>query len=225
MDPRMAAARRAMDYITDGMVVGLGSGTTMYRFVDVLSDAPPRVLLVPTSVDIEQYAARKGLADLIRYPWQVDRIDVAVDGADEVRSDGRVLIKGGGAALVREKIVDYWSRRLVVIVDESKVVDRVPANSPVPVEVVPYAWPVVARSIESEMCGEATLRRGTGKLGPVVTDNGNYIIDWRPCREVDGNTEKAIKGMPGVVDSGIFASYGGRITVVVGTANGVYLIE
>ncbi len=225
MDPRMAAAKRAMDYIADGMVVGLGSGTTMYRFVDLLSHVRPRVLLVPTSVDIEQYAARRGLADLIRYPWQVDRIDVAVDGADEVRSDGRVLIKGGGAALVREKIVDYWSRRFVVIVDESKVVDRVPTNSPVPVEVVPYAWPVVAHEIESEMCGEASLRRGTGKLGPVVTDNGNYILDWRPCNEVDDNTERAIKGIPGVVDSGIFANYGGRITVVVGTGGGVYLIE
>ncbi len=225
MDPKIAAARKAMEYVEDGMVVGLGSGTTMYRFVDLLSETRPRVLLVPTSVDIEQYAAQRGLADHIRYPWQIDRVDIAVDGADEVRSDGRVLIKGGGAALAREKVVDYWSSRLIIIVDESKVFERVPARSPVPIEVLPYAWPVVVRRIEMDMCGEASLRRGTGKLGPVVTDNGNYIVDWRPCGDVDGNTERAIKEIPGVVDSGIFATYSGKMTVIVGTARDVYLIE
>ncbi|WP_243681368.1 ribose-5-phosphate isomerase A [Vulcanisaeta souniana] len=103
-------------------------------------------------------------------------------GADEVDRN-KNLVKGGGAALTREKIVDYWARSFVVIVDESKVFDKIPAKHPIPIEVIPFAWPIVKARLE-EIGGVVNLRFGSGKRGPIVTDNGNYILDYVPKTEI-----------------------------------------
>jgi ribose 5-phosphate isomerase A len=198
-------AREAVKYVKSGMIVGLGSGTTAREFIKALAEANvDGVLLVPTSADSEVLAHEVGLGDRLRPMWAVDRIDLAVDGADEVARD-KTLLKGKGGALLREKIVDYAAERFVVLVEEHKLVERIPARNPVPVEVLPWAWRFVARHIEKKYGGTARLRTDGGKLGPVVTDNGNYIVDWVPPGPVDPSIEEELKEIPGVLESGVFA--------------------
>jgi len=116
------------------------------------------------------------------------------------------LIKGGGAALTREKVIDYWAGSFIVIVDEAKLVDRIPSKHPIPIEVIPFAWSVVKRTLETEFGGRAVLRSGNGKRGPVVTDNGNYILDYTPNSPINPTEmEVRIKEIPGVVEVGIFS--------------------
>ncbi len=204
------AAETALKYVRDGQVIGVGTGSTAMAFLTKLArlvkeGALRDVLLVPTSTEAELEIIRQGLGHLLRYPWQIDDIDIAIDGADEVDRE-KNLVKGGGGALTREKIIDYWAREFIVIVDESKFVDRIPARTPIPIEVLPYAWPIVKKRLESEYDGEANLRiAGSGKRGPVVTDNGNYIIDFKPRSPINPvKLEHELKVIPGVVEVGIF---------------------
>lgn len=220
---REAAAREALKYVRSGYVIGVGTGSTAMAFLRelhklIINGVVSNILLVPTSTETEIEITRLGLADLLRYPWQVGRVDVAIDGADEV-DRRRNLIKGGGAALTREKVIDYWAREFVVIVDESKVFDSIPSRHPIPVEVIPFAWPIVRARLE-ELGGTAELRFGSGKRGPVVTDNGNYIIDYMPRAAVDiEDLERVIKEVPGVVEVGIFS--GRRVSrVIIGRFDG-----
>ena len=220
---RETAAREALKYVRSGYVIGVGTGSTAMIFLrelhkSIINGTVSNVLLVPTSTETEIEIMKLGLANLLRYPWQVDRIDVAIDGADEV--DGRKnLIKGGGAALTREKIIDYWAREFIVIVDETKVFDSIPSKHPIPIEVIPFAWSIVRARLE-ELGGTAELRFGSGKRGPVVTDNGNYIIDYMP-RSVTNieDLERVIKEIPGVVEVGVFS--GKRVSrVIIGRIDG-----
>ncbi len=204
-----AAAKEALKYVRGGYVIGVGTGSTAMVFLRelhrlIINGIINNVLLVPTSTETEIEIVRLGgLTNLLRYPWQVDRIDVAVDGADEV-DRRKNLIKGGGAALTREKIIDYWAREFIVIIDESKVFDSIPSEHPIPIEVIPFAWSIVKARLE-ELGGTAELRFGSGKRGPVVTDNGNYIIDYMPRAVVNiEDLERTIKELPGVVEVGIF---------------------
>lgn len=200
-----------MDLVNSGDVVGLGSGSTAKAFIYELCKLVKRgslrpEALVATSVDTEIAVDECGLGHLLRPIWLIDEIDVAVDGADEVSAKDRVLLKGGGGALTREKIVDYRARRFIVLVDESKLVNAVGSRAPIPVEVLPPAWRIVGNELTRKWGGTVTLRVGTGKLGPVVTDNGNYIIDWR--FRIDDNAEdveRHVKLIPGVVENGVFA--------------------
>ncbi|WP_054841917.1 ribose-5-phosphate isomerase RpiA [Vulcanisaeta distributa] len=222
---REAAARESLKYVRDGYVVGVGTGSTAMTFLRelhrlIINGVVNNVLLVPTSTETEIEIVRLGgLANLLRYPWQVDRIDVAIDGADEV-DRRKNLIKGGGAALTREKVIDYWAREFVVIVDESKVFDSIPSKHPIPIEVIPFAWTIVKARLE-ELGGTAELRFGGGKRGgPVVTDNGNYIIDYMPRAGVNvEDLERVIKELPGVVEVGVFS--GKRVSrVIIGRVDG-----
>ncbi len=220
----MAAAKAALKYVRSGYVVGVGSGSTALMFLTELAKAIKGgelsgVRLIATSTETEYEIVRLGLGDLLRYPWQVGHIDVAVDGADEV-DRGRNLIKGGGGALTREKIIDYWASEFIVIVDESKLVDKVPSTHPIPVEVVPYAWPLVKARLEGDYGGSAELRYSSGKRGPVITDNGNYIIDYKPKSMIDPREgERIIKCIPGIVEVGLFS--GLKVTkVIVGKRDG-----
>ena len=224
MDPKLVVAKDALKYVRSGYVIGVGSGSTALMFLTELTKAIKEgklsnVKLVATSTETEYEIVKLGLSDLLRYPWQVDHIDVAIDGADEVDKD-RNLIKGGGGALTREKIIDYWASEFIVIVDESKLVNKVPSMHPIPVEVVPYAWPLVKARLEKEYGGSAELRYSSGKRGPVVTDNGNYIIDYRPKSAIDPREgERVIKCIPGVVEVGLFN--GLKVTrVIVGRLDG-----
>jgi ribose 5-phosphate isomerase A len=206
------------------MVVGLGSGSTAKEFIRALAEAGPSdVVLVATSADSEFLAAELGLGRLLMPMWAVDRIDLAVDGADEV-TRGRVMLKGKGGAMLREKIVDYAAERFVVLIEEHKLVDKIPTRNPVPIEVVPWAWRHVAREVERRFGGVVKLRQDGGKLGPVVTDSGNYILDWIPPSALDPSAEDALKLLPGVVETGIFAKRRDAVVLVAREDGKVYTL-
>jgi ribose-5-phosphate isomerase (EC 5.3.1.6) len=222
--PKTALAREAVKLVKSGMVVGLGSGTTAREFIRALAEAGPRdVTLVATSADSEILAAELGLGHLLRPMWAVDEIDLAVDGADEV-TRGKVMLKGKGGALLREKIVDYAAKKFVVLIEEYKLVEKIPTRNPIPLEVVPWAWRYVAREVERRFGGVAKLRQDGGKLGPVVTDNGNYILDWTPPSAVDPSAEDELKLVPGVVETGIFAKRRDAVVLMAREDGSIYTL-
>ena len=208
------AALRALDEIRDGMIVGLGTGSTASHFIRELGKARIKVKGIPTSEASAQLAREVGvpLTTFEEHP----RIDVTVDGADEV-SPGLDLIKGLGGALVREKIVAHASARVVIVVDDSKLVDRLGAKTVIPVEVIPLAVPCVLLQLK-ELGGEARIREKNGQ--PFVSDNGNRILDWsHGVIDDPAKIEKQLKAITGVVDSGIFA--GVADCVIVAGAQGI----
>jgi len=221
---KVALAKEAVKFVKSGMVVGLGSGSTAREFIRALAEAGPSdVILVATSADSEFLAAELGLGRRLMPMWAVDRIDLAVDGADEV-TRGKVMLKGKGGAMLREKIVDYAAERFVVLIEEYKLVDKIPTRNPIPLEVVPWAWRHVAREVERRFGGVVKLRQDGGKLGPVVTDNGNYILDWTPPSALDPSAEDELKLMPGVVETGIFAKRRDAVVLVAREDGKIYTL-
>jgi ribose 5-phosphate isomerase A len=173
---------------------------------------------VPTSVETERLAARLGvpLTTLEADP----ELDLAVDGADEVDRN-LDLIKGRGGALLREKIVAGASRRFVVVVDESKLVDRLGTWTPVPVEVLPFGWRVVAERVEA-LGGRVSLRESGG--GAATTDQGNYILDCALGEIEDpAGLSARLAGIPGVLAHGLFVSMVDE--VIVGVGGGIELLR
>ena len=207
-DLKESAARAALDLVKDGMRLGLGTGSTAARFVDALGarvKAGLNVVCVPTSETTRLQAER------LRIPLttldETPELDLTVDGADEIDRELR-LIKGGGGALLREKIVATASNRMVVIADESKVVPALGAF-PLPVEVVRFGLLTTMHAIEAIAAeagcrGAVTLRPGKGEA-PFVTDQGNLVVDCAfgtiPEPEVRAF---ALKRVPGVVEHGLF---------------------
>jgi ribose 5-phosphate isomerase A len=209
------AAYAAVRHVKNRYVVGLGSGSTAACAIEALGERIKRehlsLLGVPTSYQAFLLAVKHGIAVTTLEEHNV--IDLTIDGADQIDSKMN-LIKGMGAALAREKIVASVSKRNVIIADESKKVKNLGENGhPVPVEVLPFAIAVVKRRIES-FGGTPILREGKGKVGPVVTDNGNVIID--AFFGVINNAAKLdakLKMIPGVVETGLF----------IGLANTAYI--
>ena len=207
-DLKESAARAALDLVKDGMRLGLGTGSTAARFIDALGarvKAGLNVVCVPTSETTRLQAER------LRIPLttldETPELDLTVDGADEIDRELR-LIKGGGGALLREKIVATASNRMVVIADESKVVPALGAF-PLPVEVVRFGLLATMHAIEAIAAeagcrGAVTLRPGKGEA-PFVTDQGNLVVDCAfgtiPEPEV---LAFALKRVPGVVEHGLF---------------------
>ncbi|MEX1178402.1 MAG: ribose-5-phosphate isomerase RpiA [Nitriliruptor sp.] len=197
---KRAAGAAAAELVTEGMVLGLGTGSTVTHFLDALAARGLRdVRGVPTS---EATAARcRELGIGLLDPGQVRRLDLAVDGADELTSD-LTLTKGGGGALLREKVVASLADRFVVIATPDKVVERLGDSFPIPVEVVPFAVGPVQRRIEG-LGFEVTVR---GDGGGYRTDNGNAVLD---CRAPGGLsdptvTEITLGQLPGVAETGLF---------------------
>jgi ribose 5-phosphate isomerase A len=200
------------------MRLGLGTGSTVHftivRLAERIREEKLSVRCVPTSVDTETKARALGipLASL----EDVEAIDLTIDGADEI--DGRFdMVKGGGGALLREKVVASISREEAIVVGANKVVPRLGATFPLPVEIVPFARATVARALARLGC-EPVLRSTGGRT--FVTDNGNWILD---CRFEGGiadapSTEKGIAAIPGVVESGLFV--GLAHVLFVGKPNG-----
>ncbi|HEX8353893.1 MAG TPA: ribose-5-phosphate isomerase RpiA [Pyrinomonadaceae bacterium] len=223
MDAKQRAGFKAAEFVEDGMSVGLGTGSTAFWMVERLGERVRgeglRVRGVPTSWRTEEQARNLGipLASL----GEVTELDLAIDGADEI-GPGLALIKGGGGALLREKLVAGAARRFVVIADASKRVD-VLGRFPLPVEVVPFAWELTARRVAAVTKAEAVLRRGGGGEA-YLTDNGNYILDCR-CGEIPdpARTARELKALAGVVESGLFV--GMAHLAVVATEGGVELFE
>jgi ribose 5-phosphate isomerase A len=204
-----AAARR----VQSGMLVGLGTGSTAIHAIHCLGqrlrDRELREIRgIPTSFQ-SSVLARELHIPLVSLD-EVDRIDVAIDGADEVAPD-LTLIKGGGAAHTREKIVDTLADEFIVVVDESKLVDRLGAKFPVPVEVVPFGLVPVLHALE-RLGGVPELRMGVRKAGPVVTDQGNFVVDVKFDSIPDpAGLERTINNIPGVLENGLFVGVAQRV--------------
>jgi ribose 5-phosphate isomerase A len=222
---KRAAAELAVREVRSGMAVGLGTGSTVAHFLDLLGARMAAgdisdIVGVPTSVRTADAATALGipLTDLVRQPV----LDVTVDGADEV-DPSLDLIKGLGGALIREKIVACASRRLVIIADEGKRVDRLGERSPLPVEVVPFAWEIHEAFLR-DLGSEPTLRRQQSGE-PYVTDNGNFIVDCRFEGGIDdpAGVEQALCGRVGIVGSGLFLGMAAR--AVIGAKAGPYVID
>ncbi|UVE51354.1 ribose-5-phosphate isomerase RpiA [Haloferax larsenii] len=219
-DQKRRAAEAAVEAVEDEMVVGLGTGSTAAFAIEALGDLVADgmdVRGVPTSFASRELARDCGvpLADLD----EIDALDLAIDGADEV-ADG-ALVKGGGAAHAREKVVDAFADRFLVVADPSKLADEL--SHPVPVEVLPDARTTVAAAV-SDLGGDPELRRAERKDGPVVTDNGNLVLDCDFGTIDDpGPLAASLSSLPGVVEHGIFA--GLADVVYVGTDDGVDVIE
>lgn len=219
------AAERAVEFIEDGMVLGLGSGSTVRHVLEILSErkkqgALRNVVGIATSRATEWYARDLGLR--LTALEEEPRIDLTIDGADEV--DPRLnLIKGLGGALLWEKIVAVNSERLIIVVDEGKVVQQLGERAPMPLEVVPFGWTTQLSWLD-HLGAESVLRLSTSG-SPFVTDAGHYIID---CRFKDGITEPArvqreVRQHPGVVECGLFL--GIADAVVIGGVNGPRVVH
>ena len=199
---KQLAAERAIEQVQDGQVVGLGTGSTAKFAIEGLGRRVREGLSirgVPTSIATERMAAGLGIP-LVALN-DAGLIDVSFDGADEVDSDFN-MIKGGGGALTREKLVALATKRRVFLVDESKLVSKLGQSRLIPVEVLPVAWVLSARRLK-DLNGEATLREEASR--PYVTDNGNYILDCAfGLLEDPAALEKNIKLLPGVVECGLF---------------------
>jgi len=223
------AAHAALDYIKDGMIVGLGTGSTSAHFVRALGDRVRqglRVKGVPTS------EATRNLAEQVGVPLieisQITKIDVDVDGADEVDPAFR-LVKGGGGALLREKIVAAASKRMVVIADEGKWVETLGAF-PLPVEVTRFGFALTQQRVVDALrktgcAGDQVVLRVSGKANePVITDGGNYILDAHVERIADAEALAAeLQAIAGVVEHGLFI--GLAQTVILGKAKGADVKE
>ena len=211
------AGRHAAEGVDDGSVVGLGTGSTAAHAIRALGDAVDaglEVTGVATSYQARETAREAGVP--LTGLEDVERLDVAIDGADQVA--GAALLKGGGAAHAREKVVAAAADRFVVVVDESKLVGAI--DGPVPVEVLPAARTVVAARIAADLGAEVDLRWATDKDGPVVTDNGNLVLDC-DFGEIDdpAGLGEALDRLPGSVEHGLFVGLADEIHV--GTGSGV----
>jgi ribose 5-phosphate isomerase A len=223
------AAEAALDYVSDGMTVGLGSGSTAEVFVAKLGERVRgglNIIAVPTSEQTAKLAEDVGIT--LKPIDHVDRIQVTVDGADEV--DGRFhLVKGGGGCLLREKIIAHASDLMVVIVDETKLKAQLGAF-PLPVEVDPFAFTITAKKIYDALRAsgiahaDVNLRRRGDGLEPFMTDGGHYILDCS-CGAIPDPARLAdrLLHIPGVVEHGLFI--GLARVVIVGEDGGARVME
>ena len=212
---KQRAARAAIEHVEAGTVIGVGTGSTANHFIDALAEIKGRIEgAVASSKATEERLRAHGIPVLDLN--EVGELPLYVDGADEANRHLQ-LVKGGGGALTREKIVAAASRRFVCIADESKLVDVLGAF-PLPVEVIPMARSLVARRLTA-MGGQPVLREG------FVTDNGNQILDVRNFRIMEpAKMESEINDIPGVVTVGIFALRPADL-LLLGTADGVRVLE
>ena len=209
-DLKRAAAEKALELVRDGMLIGLGSGTTVRYFTEgvgrLVADGMT-VRGVPTSRATAELAAANGIAVVEEI---VGQIDLAVDGADEVDA-GLNIIKGLGGALFREKLVAAASKRFVVVVDASKVVERL-GGGVLPVEVLPFLWRTTAERL-AELCSGLKVRGG--EEAPYVTDNGNLILDLSFADGIEDapGLGARLKAQTGVVEHGLFIDMAGECIV------------
>jgi ribose 5-phosphate isomerase A len=218
---KQKAALEAVKHVKDGFIVGLGSGSTAAFAVEALGDRVKaeglRIMGIPSSYQAFEVAVANNIpiTTLEEHPV----IDVTIDGADQLTPE-LYLIKGGGAALAREKIVASATKQNIIIADQNKKVALLGANGQfVPVEVIPFAISPVKRKL-AELGGKVTVREAKGKLGPILTDNGNAVLDVI-FGEIKDPAELAVKVkmIPGVAETGFFV--GLTDIAYIGTADGV----
>ena len=227
MDPledlKREAAEAAAQLVEDGMVVGLGTGSTAKLLVEALGrrvKAGLRMVGIPTSEFTAQQARSLGIA--VSSLAEHAEIDLTIDGADEIQRGTLDLIKGHGGALLREKVVASASRRLVIIADESKLVDRLGTKFALPVEVVPFGWQAAERRLR-QLGSQTRLRPGPDDK-PFVTDGGHFIIDCRFSPIEDpADLDRRLNSVVGVVEHGLFLKMAAR--AIVAGQNGVEVLE
>lgn len=218
-----AAAVRAVAEIEDAMVLGLGSGSTAAFAIEALAVRIAkglRVVGIPTSEKTAALARGVGvpLTSFATY----SRIDIAIDGADQVERGTLNLVKGRGGALLREKIVASASDRMIVVVDETKLVDHLGGNMPLPVEIVSFGWQTTLHRLAAIGC--RPLLRFAGDNKPFTTDGGNYIVDCVIAEMSDpAALEACLSAIIGVVETGLFINMAHKI--IVGRQTGVEVIE
>ncbi len=220
-DGKRAAGEAALQYVPDGALVGLGTGSTVKYFLLALGEkvkAGFRVQGIPTSLETARLATDLNIPVL---PYEGDwQLDLAIDGADQVDPHFQ-LIKGGGGALLREKIVASAARQFIVVVDEAKCVPVLGMPMPVPVEVIPFGWPNTQRQIQA-LGWASRLREKDNHV--FRTDEGNVILDVQIDRIEDpGTVEAQLNGIPGVVENGLFVNR--TSMVIVGGTGGIQIKE
>ena len=212
-EAKRLAAEKAMDYVEDGMIVGVGTGSTVAYFIDALGRDPDRIKGAVSSSEQSTDQLRAYGIEILDLN-HAGELSLYVDGADECDPHKR-LIKGGGAALTREKIIAEASRQFVCIVDPSKQV-QVLGRFPLPVEVIPMARSLVARRIAAMTGGQPVFRMDAQERA-VVTDNGNVILDIHNLSIIDPVAlEAAINQVPGVVSVGLFARRAADVVIIGG---------
>jgi ribose 5-phosphate isomerase A len=212
-ESKRLAGEKAIEYVEDGMIVGVGTGSTVAYFIDALARIKDRIQGAVSSSDQSTQRLRAHGIEVLDLN-ATGTLSLYVDGADECDPHKR-LIKGGGAALTREKIIAEASRTFVCIVDPSKRVD-VLGRFPLPVEVIPMARSLVAREIQAMTRAQPVWRQNADGIG-VVTDNGNVILDIHGLSIVDPvGLEQAINQIPGVVSVGLFARRPADVVIVGG---------
>ena len=215
------AAAKAVEYIPDNSIVGLGSGSTMYWVMKKLGELVQQgmhVQGIPSSPATEQWAKQFNVP-LVYFSSDMTKADIAIDGADEVDPDFH-MTKGGGGSLLREKIIADAADKLVIAVDQSKIVQQL-GSFPLPVEITPFGWQKAARDIQSLGC-DPVLRRDHGD--PFETDNGNYVIDCDfQLIERPEELHHQLIQLVGVVETGLFTDMADII--IAGTDSGAETFE
>jgi len=214
---KKAAALTAVEFVRDGMVVGLGTGSTAKHMIIALGEkvrAGMKLRGVPTSHETAELARQQGISLIDQDNAWV--IDVAIDGADQVDSNFN-LIKGGGGALLKEKIVAASAELFIVMVDHTKQVPVLGGSFPLPIEIIPFGWGSTARKIEALTKSRVVLRERNG--APFKTESGNLIVDVHIDRiEQPRELEIALNHIPGIVETGLFVNRTG--VLIVGTPQG-----
>lgn len=205
--------------VSDGEIIGVGTGTTVDVALEAIgkriASEGLRVSVVPTSLQSAWRCQELGLT--VMYPGYKGYLSWGFDGADQVTRD-RLAIKGKGAAMLHEKLVAKRCQRFIIIVDQSKLVDKLGVGSPVPVEVIPEGLVLAEAGLRELGATEISMRTGSGKHGPVITESGNIVLD-ATFPAIDASLEGKIKLITGVVESGLFCGYISE--VLVADASGV----
>lgn len=212
---KQQVGKAAAEYIESNSIIGLGTGSTTAYAIEHIgkrlqSGSLKNIIGITTSFQAEVLAKKYNIP--LSTLDMVDHIDIAIDGADEV-DPRKNLIKGGGAAHTQEKIVDSLAKKFIVVVDGNKIVDSLGSTVPVPVEVIPKALTPVIKKLK-ELGGNPDLRMGIRKAGPIVTDQGNLIIDTKFDYIDDPKSlETIINNIPGVLDNGLFVGVANLILI------------
>ncbi len=209
------AVLEAISQIKDSHTIGLGSGRTMTCVIQELGKLVMKngldLKVVPSSYQAEILAIQNGLK-VIKWTGE-NRVDIAIDGADQVEIKNLNMIKGGGAALTREKILDSNAKELIIVIDEKKLTDSLGLNQPVPIEIIPFGYETVFKEVK-KLGGRPILRESNRKVGPVITDNCNFIADVHfNSIEHPKRLESDLKLLPGVIESGLFIEMANKIYV------------
>jgi ribose 5-phosphate isomerase A len=204
-----ASARAAAKSVKTGMAVGLGSGTTVTALVRVLAEQRPKAIFIPSSIATQNLAIELGLK--LGSLEDRQKLDIMIDGADEVDPVFN-MIKGKGGAHTREKMVASAAKKVLILVDRTKLVKRLGERAPVPVEVLPFEYKFTMMKL-AKLNGKAILRT-TSTNTPFVTDNGNYLVDVKfPQISRPAELEAKINMVPGVVENGLFVDVADEVFV------------